>query len=220
MNPQFSDLVHPVISYALDLKERLDNGDEPDLEAEQRQLIDRLRSDSEVRRLSDYTGDGAVFLGARYALTCWIDELFIVYSSWSDLWKERILEVTLYGSRDRAWKFWDQAEIALRRPNTPRLSTPPGPDVLETFFLCVVLGFRGKYLENPAKVREFVEEMRPQVTRTGAWSGPREVPVNTNVEPLLGRTALGRVIGIYGGSALVLLLVLLIVLRVLGYLGS
>lgn len=220
MNPQFSELVHPVISHALDLKERLDKGDEPVLETEWRKLIDRLRSDSEVRRLSDYTGDGAVFLGARYALTCWIDELFIVYSSWSDRWKERILEVELYGSRDRAWKFWDQAEIALRRPNTPRLSTPPGPDALETFFLCVVLGFRGKYLENPAKVREFVEEMRPQLTRTGSWPGPREVAVNGNVEPLLGRTALGRVISIYGSLSLVLLLVLLIVLSVLGYLGS
>jgi type VI secretion system protein ImpK len=220
MNPQFSELVHPVISYALDLKDRLDNGDEPDLETEQRQLIDRLRSDSETRRLGDYTGDGAVFLGARYALTCWIDELFIVYSSWSDLWKEKILEVTLYGSRDRAWKFWDQAEIALRRPNTPRLTTPPGPDALETFFLCVVLGFRGKYLENPAKVKEFVEEMRPQVTRPGSWSVPREIAVNTNVEPLLGRTALGRVIGMYGGLSLVLVLVLLIVLGALGYLGS
>ena len=83
-----------------------------------------------------------------------------------------------------------------------------------------MLGFRGRYLENPAKVREFVEEMRPQVTRTGSWSGPREVAVNTNVEPLLGRAALGRVIGIYGGFSLVLLLVLLIVLSVLGYLGS
>jgi type VI secretion system protein ImpK len=220
MTPQFSELVHPVISYALDLKDRLDNGEEPDLVAEQRQLIDRLRSDGEVRRLGDYTGEGTTFLGARYALTCWIDELFIVYSSWSDVWKERILEVALYGTRDRAWKFWDQAEIALRRPNTPRLSTPPGPDVLETFFLCIVLGFRGKYLENPAKVKEFVEEMRPQVTRTGTWSGPREIGVNTNVEPLLGRAALGRVIGIYGGLALVLLLVLLIVLSMLGYLGG
>jgi type VI secretion system protein ImpK len=220
MTPQFSELVHPVITYAMDLKQRLDDGDDPDLEAEQRQLIDRLRSDGEVRRLSDYTGDGSVFLGARYALTCWIDELFIVYSSWSDRWKERILEVTLYGSRDRAWKFWDQAEIALHRPNTPRLSTPPGPDAVETFFLCVLLGFRGKYLENPAKVKDFIEEMRPQVTRTGTWSGPREVAVTTNVEPLLGRAALGRAIGIYGGLSVVLVLVLLIVLSVMGYLGS
>ena len=83
-----------------------------------------------------------------------------------------------------------------------------------------MLGFRGKYLENPGKVKEFVEEMRPQVTRTGTWSGPREIGVNTNVEPLLGRAALGRVIGIYGGLALVLLLVLLIVLSMLGYLGG
>ena len=106
MTPQFSELVLPVLSYALDLKERLDDGEDPDLEAEQRQLIERLRSDSESRRLTDYMGDGANFLGARYALTCWIDELFIVYSPWAERWKERILELALYGTRDRAWKFW------------------------------------------------------------------------------------------------------------------
>ncbi len=220
MNPQFSELVHPVISYALDLKERLDNGDEPDLETEQRQLIDRLRSDSEVRRLSDYTGDGAVFLGARYALTCWIDELFIVYSSWSDRWKERILEVTLYGSRDRAWKFWDQAEIVLHRPNTPRVSAPPGPDAVETFFLCLALGFRGKHLERPATVKEFMEEMRQQVSRSESFSGPRDLGITTNAEPLLGRATLGRVLAVYGGVSLALLVFLLILFSFLRGMGS
>ena len=220
MNPQFSELVNPVITYALDLKERLDNGEEPDLETEQRQLIDRLRSDSEVRRLTDYTGDGGAFLGARYALTCWIDELFIVYSPWSDVWKERILESTLYGSRDRAWKFWDQAEIALRRPNTPRLSTPPGPDAVETFFLCVVLGFRGKYLENPARVKEFMEEMRQQVGRSEGFSGPRDLGITTNAEPLLGRATLGRVVAVYGGISLALLVFLLILFVFVRGMGS
>jgi type VI secretion system protein ImpK len=214
MSPQFSQLIHPVISYALDLKDRLDEGESPDLETEQRQLIERLRADGEVRRLTDYVGDGTVFLGARYALACWIDELFIVHSPWADLWKERILEVALFGSRDRAWKFWDQADLVLRRPNTPRVPTPPGPDAVETLFLCIVLGFRGKYLENPAKLREYVEELRPQVTRAAAWPSPRDLGVKTNVEPLLGRDTLSKVVAVYGGLALLVLLVLLILVRI------
>lgn len=220
MTPQLSELVLPVLSYALDMKQRLDDGEDPDLEAEQRQLIERLRSDSEARRLTDYMGDGGNFLGARYALTCWIDELFIVYSPWAERWKERILELALYGTRDRAWKFWEQADIVLRHPRTPTVSVPPGPDALEAIYLCVALGFRGRYLENPGRVKEFMDEMRPQVTRSAHWAGPRELGVNTNIEPLLGRAMLGRVLGLFGGLSLVSFLVLLIVLIALGYLGS
>jgi type VI secretion system protein ImpK len=215
MTPQFGELVHPVISHALDLKDQLDRGDRLDLEVEQRRLIEKLRSNGEVRHLIDYTGDGAVFLGARFALSCWIDELFIVHSPWADLWKERPFEVALYGSRERAGKFWDQADLVLRRPNSPRAPTAPGFDAMETFFLCIVLGFRGKYLENPGKVREYVEEMRPQVTRTTPWPMPRDHGVKTNVEPLQGRSSLRRVIAIYGGLSLLIAFVLLIVYQFL-----
>jgi type VI protein secretion system component VasF len=215
MTPQFNELVHPVISYALDLKDRLEKGESPDLEVEQRQLIERLRSNGAVRHLTDYTGDENVFLGARYALACWIDDLFIVHSPWGDLWKERPVEVALYGSRDRAWKFWDQADIVLRRPNSPRPPTPPGLDAMETVFLCIVLGFRGRHLENPGKVSEYVEQMRPQVTRATPWASPRDLGVKTNVEPLLGRSTLRRVIAIYVGLSLLIMLVLLILLQVL-----
>lgn len=220
MTPQFSDLVHPVLTYALDLKERLDNGEAPDLDVEQRSLIERLRADGEVRRMTDYFGDGGNFLGARYALTCWIDELFIVYSPWAEEWKEKILELTLYGTRDRAWKFWEQAEIALRRPRTPTVTIPPGPDALETFFLCAALGFRGRYLENPGKVREYMDDMRPQVARAGNWAGPGELEVKSYAEPLMGREALGRTVGIFGGLSVALGLVLLILLSTMGFLGS
>jgi type VI secretion system protein ImpK len=220
MTPQFSELVLPVFSYALNLKERMDNGEEPDLESEQRQLIERLRSDTEVRRQTDYAGDGGNFLGARYALTCWIDELFIVYSPWAEQWKEKILELALYGTRDRAWKFWEQTEIALRRPRTPSVTVPPGPDALEAIYLCVALGFRGRYLENPGRVKEFMDELRPQVSRSTNWAGPRDLGVTTNAEPLLGRATLGRVVGVMGGISLLLFLVLLIVLVALGHLGS
>src|SRR5262249_7076503 len=136
-----------------------------------------------------------------------------VYSPWSERWKPLILEQALFGSRVRAEKFWEQAEIVLRRPGAPRPSSPPGPDALETFFLCIVLGFRGTHRENPRKIREFVEEMRPQVARATDWPMPADRGVKTNVEPLLGRESLIRVVAVYGALSLVVLLVLLILLR-------
>src|SRR5947209_13972033 len=109
-----------------------------------------LLTESEARRHPDFGGEGErpaqtpaseaapagrPFLGVRYALACWLDELLILNSPWSAAWNERKLEAALYGTNDRAWKFWEQAELAAARPTT---------DALEGFFLCVVLGFRGE----------------------------------------------------------------------------
>jgi type VI secretion system protein ImpK len=215
MTSQFCELVHPVIASALDLKDRLDNNEKPDLDVEHRRLLERLRSAGDVRQQSDYAGDGTVFLGARYALACWIDELFIVHSPWADLWKDRSFEVALYGTRLRAEKFWDQADLVLRRPNSPRAPIAPGLDAMETFFLCIVLGFRGKYRQDARKVREYVEEMRPQVTVTTPWPKPAERGVKTNVEPLFGRARLRRVIAIYGSLVVVVSFVLFVLRQIL-----
>jgi type VI protein secretion system component VasF len=216
MNKPFGHVVFPVFSAALELKDRLDQGEAPELEVEQRKLLDLLRTDGETRRGTDYVGDGNAFLGARYALACWIDELFIVHTPapWSDQWKEKVLEMTLFGTRERAWKFWDQVDLVLKRPNTPRIAIPPGLDALEAFFLAVVLGFRGKFLDNPAKVREYLEEIRPQVSRTGAWPMPRDHGVTTNAEPLVGRETLRRVVSVYGGLTVLVILVLLILAKI------
>jgi type VI protein secretion system component VasF len=215
MTPDFSDLVYKVISYALDLKDRVEDGSEPDLEQERGRLIDMLPATAGPGLGFDYAGDGRIFLGARYALSCWIDELFIVYSPWSDRWRPLILEQALFGTRVRAEKFWEQAEIVLRRPNAPRPPVAPGTDAIEAFFLCIILGFRGTYREDPAKIREYVEEMRPQVARAVDWPSPADAGVRTNVEPLTGRGALLRVVAVHGGLSLAGLLVLLVLLKLL-----
>ena len=58
-------------------------------------------------------------------------------------------------------------------------------------------------------MREYVEEMRPQISKLSAWESPRELGVTTNVDPLLGKQKLRRVVSIYGSILLALLLVLL-----------
>jgi type VI secretion system protein ImpK len=217
MNASFRDRVYAILHHALDLKRRLEEGHlpAPDLATEQRELIAILGPENEARRSFDFGGDGTVFLGARYALACWLDDLFILNSPWSSDWNAQKLETALYGTNNRAWMFWDQADLVLRRPGSPRTASLPGVDAMEAFLLCIVLGFRGKLLDEPAKVREYVEELRPQVTRADSWQSPADRGIRTNVEPLKGAAAVRRVVWIYGGLALGATLLLLIVYRLL-----
>jgi type VI secretion system protein ImpK len=138
------------------------------------------------------------FLGIRYLLTCWLDELFILYSPWSGSWNERKLEVTLYGSNDRAWRFWQQAQLAESRPTT---------DALEAAFLCVMLGFRGDQQDSPEKLRAWVATNQARLTRLRDedWPQPPELDPTTNVPPLRAREGFQRVV--YFGAIVTLLLI-------------
>src|SRR5262245_39001938 len=153
MQDDLANLVYPIITTGVTLKERVDRGEDVDLEREQGRLKGMLLTETEAGRYGDFGGeakpptltngsagregnaaDGEPFLGIRYALVCWLDEMFVLDSGWSEAWNERKLEGALYGTNDRAWRFWDQAKRAEKRPTA---------DALEAFFLCVMLGFSG-----------------------------------------------------------------------------
>jgi type VI secretion system protein ImpK len=213
MRDELARLCHPVLAYGLDLKARLDHGETPPLEAEQATLTGLLLSEEGSRRLPDFGGDppasaavlapvpalpaprGQVieerpaepFLGVRYALVAWLDELFVLYSPWSNRWNEHKLEVALYASNDRAWRFWEQAKLAATRPST---------DALEVFYLCVALGFRGNLSEEPERLREWQAGAQAQLTRglSREWTGPPELRPTTNVPPRHGRERLRRLV--------------------------
>src|SRR5689334_22251283 len=101
MTDELSDLVHGVFGYGLDLKWRLDHGDEPAIDAEQAALRRLLHPRPDAGGWPDWAGAAAApaappragppFLGLRYALTCWVDELVILYTRWDAAWTERKL---------------------------------------------------------------------------------------------------------------------------------
>ena len=186
MQDSIAMLVHRIFDYGLDLKARLDRGESPTIEIEQAAMKGLLLSEVESRRYAAFGGDlekageeglnrgSQSFLGIRYALTCWLDELFIVDSRWSTAWNERKLEVAFYGTNDRAWKFWVQARLAEGRP---------GNDAIEVFFLCVMLGFRGELREEPERLRVWVAASQTQVARGHGkkWPDPPELEPSSNV---------------------------------------
>ena len=219
MQESIAQLVHPVFSYGLQLKERLSRGEALTFEIEQAALKGLLLSEIEARRWADFAGDGdpaggssgrgrgaQQFLGIRYALVCWLDELFILDSPWSARWNERKLEVALYGTNDRAWKFWEQAKQTEARS---------GSDAIEVFFLCVMLGFRGEVVEEPERLRGWVAAARSQLARVKGqeWVAPPELVPTSHVPPLVGRQRLLRMV-VTGGVLLLVLVPLMTVVLI------
>jgi type VI secretion system protein ImpK len=220
MRDEIANLVHPVLMYGVDLKDRLDRGESPNLESEQAQLKGLLLSESEARRHNDFGGEGDIahsvsvvgatragdssrrgsdhFLGVRYALACWLDEVFILGSSWESAWNERKLEVALYGTNDRAWKMWEQAKRAESRSGT---------DALEAYYLTVMMGFRGDLRDDIDKLRTWTSNTQARISRGlgQEWQAPAELDPPIHVPPLRGREQLQKVIFIGGGILMLLI---------------
>ena len=165
MREEIADLVYPVFTRGLRLREKLADGEPLDFATSQKELQGLLQSTSQAQRLAEFGGDkrpdesvrttrGDHFLGIRYALVCWLDEIFILDSPWKDKWSEHSLEVDLYKSRERAWKFWEQADWASARPTT---------DALEVFYLCVMLGFRGDKAGKSDELAAWCERVKAQL---------------------------------------------------------
>jgi len=189
MRHELAALVHPVLAHGLRLRERLRRGDGPDPAAEHERLKELLRPDAGAARLPEYGGDGQRFLGARFALACWLDELLAADPSRGPRWGERSLEAALFETNNRAWKFWSQAGLARDRPDT---------DALEAFYLCVMLGFRGEGPdgESIAAWRDAVETQLARGKPPDWPEKPQELKPEGNAAPRRGRERLRRVVAL------------------------
>jgi type VI secretion system protein ImpK len=210
MRDEIANMVYPVMSYALNLHERVKNGVALDFESQQATLKGLLGNEAAAKQIAEFGGEGGLdrsiyrapgassritteqFLGTRYALACWLDELFIVDSPWDQQWNEKKLEVALYGSAERAWLFWEQARKAEGRPEG---------DALEVFFLCVVLGFRGELRGEPDKLQSWAKSSLTQISKRQKRQPPKlpeKGEPTTNVPPLRGREGMQRMMLIAG----------------------
>jgi type VI secretion system protein ImpK len=187
MRDELAEIVYPTVAYALQVRAGLERGDDLNMAAVQSELRTLLKNTNEAMRWPEYGGDGDRYLGMRYALACWIDELFILDSPWGPQWNERKLEESLYGSNERAWKFWFQAKLAQARPGT---------DALEAFYLCVMLGFRGEGPEKPETVATWRDSVEAQLARVHnqPWPGPQELQPDLNAVPRRAKERLRKLL--------------------------
>jgi len=212
MNPEISSVVDRVLLCGLDLKDRLEKGEKPDIAVEQAQLRSLLKSDSEARRWPDYGGDSPLggtviggnrphsFAGVRYALACWLDEIFIADQRWGEEWRPLAFELEMYGEVLRYDRFWEQARRAEARPN---------PDALEVYFLCTMLGFRGSKAGAPDQLQAWCDAVESRVASAydRGYDQPAAKIPPCNVPPLVGRDRLRKLMAwgaLLAGSFLLL----------------
>jgi hypothetical protein len=214
-------LVQRVLRHGIQLKERLVRGERFHLENEQAVLKQLLMTDVEATHLPEYgseTGSAIAqpyygggttqtersghFFGIRYILVCWLDETFLIDSPWDAAWNETKLEQALYGTNDRAWRFWEQARLA---------ETRHGGTALWACFLSVMLGFRGDLREDPARLRAWIDAARTRLAQRKPtdWTPAPSREIETNVPPLMGKEALRRMVVSCGTLLLILLPVVL-----------
>jgi type VI secretion system protein ImpK len=206
MNPLIATQMHKVFGRGLELKERLERGDRPRFDIEHAELRKLLWADGQLATDPEYAGAlgaggniratmgsgldrDASFLGIRYALACWLDEIFIGDSPWSEDWTDQTMEVELvgYGTNERAWRFWRQARKAASRPGT---------DALEVYLWCVMLGFRGDPEGEGVNVVEWAERTRNHIIQTRNQKFPHDAgsPPKPDVPILTGRRQFTRMV--------------------------
>jgi type IV/VI secretion system ImpK/VasF family protein len=177
MREDLEDVVHRIVHQGLRLRERLAQKEPADFDTEQALLKGLLgQIGPDLRRAEPGSGG----LDVRYALVCWLDETMILHSPWGVKWKEKRLEWALYNTAVGGDRFVELAERATG-------------DALEVFFLCVMLGFRGRWSEEPDRLRSWVEAARAQIIRGKRRECPLVPPAldpPANVPPLRGREKL------------------------------
>ncbi len=208
MRADVSRRVDAVFGRGLEIHRRLQLGEELDLSFEQGTLVRLLGGRDVASSPPELTPNEP---DIRYALTCWVDELFIVYSPWTRMWNERKLEVLLYNSNDRAWRFWEGARRAMDR--TADL------DTLEVYYLAVMLGFQGNLLDHPKRRIEWTSAARSHLGQgqQHSWASPPEIVPPTRVPPLHQRKRLRTMI-VRAGFAL-LFTIPIIVYSLLAHFG-
>jgi len=202
MREELAKHVYPVLLHGLKLKDRLSRGERPNLAGEQAALKGMLGSPNQpppwgggVDPLASM--DSSRFLGARYALTCWLDEIFID-STWQRDWDENKLEQSLFHTNIRYSNFWAQARLAE--------SIPGNSDAQEVYLLCVLLGFRGEVGERSEQLREWVTAARSRASK-GMGKELPPIPEKTpesNVPLLTGVDAYQRMVKTFSIGLLVL----------------
>jgi type VI secretion system protein ImpK len=214
MRQEVADLAFPIFRAGILLRQRLlRKADEMELQREQEALKMLLNKRPSDDAAVDFLGDlrfadprrsvidsrGDSFLGIRYALTCWLDEIIIQDDiPWKDQWNEKKLEEasSLFGTNDRAWKFWDQAKLANARGLR---------DAQEVFYLCVLLGFRGNK-EDPDQLRDWRQAAEAQLEER-SFTPPTEIKPKYRMRRLYGARSKRKMLVVAIVSAILIIMI-------------
>ena len=163
MTDAFSELVMPIFQRVIELQGSLSWSESPGLESVKKQT--RVGIESAEQRAATDSRLATEFDMSKYGLVAWIDEV-LTDSTWGQSvgWgsQDHVLEWDLYGTNLRADRFYPNAEAAESAASAARASTDP----LETYLLCVALGFRGAIGYDEEHFHDWVQRVYAKVSET------------------------------------------------------
>ncbi|MBT0963778.1 type IVB secretion system protein IcmH/DotU [Denitromonas iodatirespirans] len=136
---------------------------------------------------------------AKYAFCAAVDETILSSrSTIRDAWERRPLQLALFGDQLAGEHFFDKLETA-RNGGAGRLNA------LEVFHMCLLLGFKGKYLlEGPEKLKYLTAQLGEHIAHLkgkAATFAPRAMPPDQVVHVLKREIpvwALASVLSLFG----------------------
>lgn len=170
-----ADLCGDLLAFALQLKRSSDPGD---AEALRQKIDEQFRTLESRARQSDVPQEDVQ--QAKYAIAAFIDEM-ILTSSWAlkESWADKPLQLAYFNDFSAGEEFYNKVE-ALRAAKKN--------SALEVYYLCLALGFRGKYVDLQGMEKKKVlmdsvlREMRGASPAPGAgalspsWQPPDALP--------------------------------------------
>jgi len=140
---------------------------------------------------------------ASFALVSFIDET-ILSSNWrhKESWLTDPLQKQLYDRTDAGEEFFSRVEEMLEHPQRDA-------EVLEVYYLCMTLGFKGKYqLHSQGQLRALIETIREQLRKaagfTAATLAPHGTPDDQAVAAFKSKLPTWVVLALAGALALVI----------------
>lgn len=167
---RLADIYASIFTLVLNLRDSAEFGDAERLRDRVRMLLKKSKQEALE---SGVPSDD--IRAAEFALVAFADES-ILSSDWSqkDRWVARPLQLQLYDRYDAGEAFFDRLEELRTQPSMR-------PEVLEVYYLCMTLGFKGKYqLHGQETYRTLIEETYEDLART---PGLGETSLSPHGEP-------------------------------------
>jgi type VI secretion system protein ImpK len=132
--PALADLCGDLLAFALQLKKSSDPGD---AEAMRLKIDEQFRALETKARQADVPQEDVQ--PAKYAICAFIDEM-ILTSSWAlkESWADKPLQLAYFNDFSAGEEFYNKIDT---------LRGSKKNAVLEVYYLCLALGFRGKYVD-------------------------------------------------------------------------
>jgi type VI secretion system protein ImpK len=201
-NKNIADIASECFILILQLRATNDYGSASILKSRVIEMFDKFENNA--RRIGI---DNEKVRMAKFALVAFLDET-IISSEWTEKneWLAEPLQIKLFDTFNAGEEFFTNMSNLRQR-------TSANKDILEIYYLCLSLGFKGKYqLQSPENLRRIIDdlnlELHPEAFRSIDLLSPHGKPRQSIVQTVKS----GLPLWVYPVSAIVILIIFYLIM--------